>query len=313
MAGAGFAGGVVVALLAAPAAPLLAFLVAGMLVAGGGALYPRIRRELVADAERRREVRARAEQQHNWASRGDMRGVYGPEGAELMRTVAPPPARPAIVPPGDSLEVAGVVATPAELTEMLRRKLPCWRYAAFASVLVQRQAAVAERVRDARMGFATPSGDALHTGSQAAVYFGERLAELCRLVEAVDDFMLSTAFQAVFGDREESADADGIVHAANRLMDFHERLLVVTERCRGVTVPWSVAELQRDVGLFTVIPIEGFNTFVDTFVDRVAEMADVARYATGDVQLDPVELHAKADDELMARIFSRLEQVMREG
>ena len=40
--------------------------------------------------------------------------------------------------------------------------------------------------------------------------------------------MLSPAFQGVFGDREENADADGIVHAAERLMDYHDQMLALT-------------------------------------------------------------------------------------
>lgn len=32
-------------------------------------------------------VAARADQQHDWVLRGDDRGIYGPEGAALMRTI----------------------------------------------------------------------------------------------------------------------------------------------------------------------------------------------------------------------------------
>ena len=33
------------------------------------------------------EVCARADQQHRWVMRGDDRGIYGPEGAKLMRAI----------------------------------------------------------------------------------------------------------------------------------------------------------------------------------------------------------------------------------
>ena len=55
---------------------------------------------IVEENRRRREVRAhrcaeiaaRADQQHSWVMQGDERGVYGPEGAALMRTLrARPP------------------------------------------------------------------------------------------------------------------------------------------------------------------------------------------------------------------------------
>ncbi len=257
-------------------------------------------------------LRARADQQNSWASRGDMRGVYGAEGAALMRTLSP--ATP-ITPPGDSIEVGTVVHTEAELEAMLEKKPPCWRYAVFVSVAVQRRDAAAARVRDTRMGFSRPSGEVLRTDFETGLFFTERLADLSGLIGQIDDFMLSPAFQQAFGDPhdENSADADGIVHAAGRLMDYHESLLALAEKSRGVRVPYSCNDLQRDFGLLTALPIEGFNTFLDDFTDRISEMGDVARYATGDVQLDNVELGVTCDDVLLSRISDKLQQLARSG
>ncbi len=42
-----------------------------------------------AYARYREGVAARADQQHNWVLRGDDRGIYGPEGAELMHYLYP--------------------------------------------------------------------------------------------------------------------------------------------------------------------------------------------------------------------------------
>ena len=286
-------------------------LAAGMFF-GGWALSSRMREDAAQQQERDSELRSRADQQHSWAARGDMRGVYGTEGAELMRAVAP---KPTILPPGDTIEVGTVVRTAGELAAMLEKKPPCWRYAAFVSVLVQRRAAVAGRVRDVRMGFARPSGEALRTEFEAGLFFTDRLSDLSELIGQVDGFMLSPAFQQVFGDPhdENSADADGIVHAANRLMDYHDSLLTLSERSRGVRVPHACSDLQRDFGLLTVLPIDGFSTFIEDFTERVAEMGDVARYATGDVQLDAVELGVKSDGELLSRISERLQQLAHAG
>jgi nitrate/nitrite transporter NarK len=41
------------------------------------------------EAAHRAAVAARADQQHNWVLRGDDRGIYGPEGAELMHYLYP--------------------------------------------------------------------------------------------------------------------------------------------------------------------------------------------------------------------------------
>jgi len=284
----------------------------------GRAVFQRLRTDPAVEEKRRQQIRERADEQHRWASRGDARGVYGADGAELMREVFPAPTlpRPPMPRPApEDIEVAEVVYTRAELHAMLTTKPQCWRYAAFVSVLVQRRAAVAARLRDARLGFAEPSGETASTGYVVAHFFADRMSELSEIVEQVDDFMLSPAFGEVFGDPHDgdSADADGVVHTANRLMDYHDRLLRLSERCRGVTVPHSYGELQRDAGQLMVIPLEGYTTFIDDFIGRVTEMHDVARYAPGDVQLDPVMLSITDDDELISRVGRQISRVAREG
>ncbi|MGI9162221.1 MAG: hypothetical protein ACR2JI_04755 [Mycobacterium sp.] len=291
---------------------LLSIVLTGGIFLWGRAAAVRSQQALTDQRERDREVSSRADQQHSWASRGDVRGVYGTEGAELMRAITP---KPAIIPPGDAIEVAAVVHTTAELDAMLTKRPPCWRYASFVSVAVQRRDAVAARVRDARMGFARPNGEALSTEFETGLFFTERLSELYELIGDIDGFMLSPAFREVFGDPhdENSADAGGVVHAANRLMDYHDCLLDLAERSRGVRVPYGCGDLQRDFGALTVLPIDGFGTFIEDFTERVAEMGDVARYATGDVQLDNVELGVSCDDELLGRISTQLQQLARAG
>ncbi|WP_210083996.1 hypothetical protein [Mycobacterium sp. OAE908] len=57
-------------------------------------LFYVIRAVVRADARRRaimarqmNELAARADQQHNWVLQGDDRGVYGPQGADLMHYI----------------------------------------------------------------------------------------------------------------------------------------------------------------------------------------------------------------------------------
>jgi hypothetical protein len=283
----------------------------------GRAVFQRFRTDPAVEEKQQQEIRERADEQHRWASRGDARGVYGAAGAELMQEVLPAPSLPTVSvprPPPEEIPVAEVVDTRAELDAMIAEKPQCWRYAAFVSVLVQRRAAVGARLRDARLGFAEPSGETASTGYVVARFFADRMGELSDIVEQVDDFMLSPAFGEVFGDPHDgdSADADGIIHTANRLMDYHDRLLALSERCRGVTVPHSYAELQRDTGLLTVMPLQGYTTFIDDFVGRVSQMHDVARYAPGDVQLDPVILSITDDDELISRVGRQISQAARQ-
>jgi hypothetical protein len=47
------------------------------------------RKRAELNAAHRAAVAARADQQHNWVLRGDDRGIYGVEGAELMHYIYP--------------------------------------------------------------------------------------------------------------------------------------------------------------------------------------------------------------------------------
>jgi hypothetical protein len=135
--------------------------------------------------------------------------------------------------------------------------------------------------------------------------------ELLVLVTQVESFILTPAFVGVSGDpgNESSADADGIVHTANRLMDYHERFLGLAERCRGLAAPSHYEGVLRDLAQLTDVPLAAYRTFVNDFVDRVGEMPEMLHYARGTVELDPVVLHMDVDDELLTRITKQLSEI----
>jgi hypothetical protein len=124
------------------------------------------------------------------------------------------------------------------------------------------------------------------------------MEDLNQLATQVEAFMLAPAFMAVFGSRcdASTADADGIVHVANRLMDYHERFLELAERCRDFAAPSQYTDLMRYVRELMGMPLDAYNTFIDDFVDRIAEMPELIRHARGTVEADPVVLHMHVDD-----------------
>ncbi len=83
-------------------------------------------------------VRARADQQHRWILEGDSRGIYGEEGADLMRDFTEPPRQPL----GETATVAQVAYNDADLTAMLSEQPPLWPATSFVSVMIQRRGAV---------------------------------------------------------------------------------------------------------------------------------------------------------------------------
>src|SRR6478752_5979111 len=82
------------------------------------------------------EIAQRADEQNRWAQRGDPRGVYGVEGAELMGRVDPAPDIGAeLGRPADFPRTAAVAYTAADLDTLLagscragggRRSRRCW-------------------------------------------------------------------------------------------------------------------------------------------------------------------------------------------
>ncbi len=191
---------------------------------------------------------------------------------------------------------------------MLAEKPPGWRWAAFASVLVQRREAVRPRLRDCELGYTTSSGARAHSGVEVARFVTDCMNELGQLVNQVEAFMLAPAFMGVFGERgdESTADADGIVHTANRLMDYHDRFLNVAERCRDFAAPSQYAGLMHDSVQLTNIPLDGYRTFIDDFVETINEMPELVRHGLGTVEADPICLHMAVDDQLIRRITKQV-------
>lgn len=257
-----------------------------------------------AAAREAEEIAYRADRQNRMAERGDARGVYGVAGAELMRDLVPaPPTMPTDV-PADDVAIAALANTAGELTTLLADRPPGWRWAAFASVLVQRRAAVRSRVRDVRLGYATPTGGYARSGLEVAQFVAARMDELVKLVAQTEAFMLTPAFMEVFGQHgdESTADAEGIVQVANRLMDYHQRFLTLAERCRDFDAPSQYSGLMRDCGQLMNIPLDGYDTFVDDFTDFIARMPEMMRYARGTIEADAISLHMSIDDQLLKRI-----------
>src|SRR5271170_6574896 len=288
-------------------------------LAGLGGLYFAIRARAIrgrkhpkVSSEVSAELSRRADQQNRWALRGDTRGVYGAKGAELMRGISPEPNIDAELDKATAYpQTAVIVSTPEDLATLLAEKLPCWRWAAFVSVLVQRRAELESRLHDNQLGYAAPSGERAPGGAEVGRFVVDRMDELLTLVGQVESFMLTPAFVGVFGGPgdEGSADADGILHAANRVMDYHERFLGLAERCRGLAAPSCYARLLRDVAHLMDAPLAGYRKLINEFAERVGEMPEMLNYASGTIELDPVLLHMEADDGVLERISKQLNQI----
>lgn len=245
-------------------------------------------------------VRARAEQQHRWAAEGDIRGIYGEEGAELMRPLIEPTREPL----GASAKVAQIAHTGAELTALLIDRPHLWPATAFVSVMTQRREEVIARLRDVQLGFADPNG--IDIGEAAKYMLAIKLQSLVKILEQISDLIKTPAFQSMFGESDDEADADVIVLAANRLMDYHDEIIGLAEDSRRMNVPMETYRLQSLVGKSLVSLLQAFDDFRDGIVARLAKLEDALRYGTFRVEDEPVIFSFKTDPELSQELQRQL-------
>ncbi len=208
---------------------------------------------------------------------------------------------------------AHVVRMPEELDASLAEKLPCWRWAAFASVLVQRRDAVMPRLRCPRLGHGDLGGERLPGGPEVARYLGDRVDELLTLVAQVNEFTLRTVFEEVYADPgdKSSPEADDLMRIANRLMNYHGRFLAIAEQCWAFDVPDDYGDLMSDVSQLVDAPLAAYDQFIDDFVASVEKMPEMLYYAHAVLELNPVVLHIDVGAKLLRRIRKQLNRIGR--
>lgn len=255
-------------------------------------------------AERREEeLRLRADRQRRWTLLGDSRAVYGEDGEAPTRAVSRPPAH-------DDRPIATMAATPNELKALKRDKPQAWEHALFASVLMQRTSAVLPRLRDSELGF-TASGSVHVSGSSLASRLTGLLDQMLATTQQLAAFVNSPAFMATFGPASGEGDAEAIEHIANRLMDYQDRLLDLSEQCRELSAPSAYTDVITDCARLLDAPLRGFREFTAEYVAIIEALPRVLEHATGAIHLGGLALDLDVDDHLLSRTEKRLQAISR--
>ena len=109
------------------------------------------------------------------------------------------------------------------------------------------------------------------------------------------------------GGDEASADADAIVHVANRLMGYHEALLVEAETCVQTPVESDVYVFVQDTNALVLIPLVAFDELISTLCARIGQAQELLPYAYGStIQLDDVTISPVVPDGLLDRITAQI-------
>ena len=264
------------------------------------------RRELAERQEA--ELQRRADRRHRWMLAGDPRAIYGEKGADAMRKVAPPPA----LPDGDDGEelepIATLATTPAELVALERDKPQAWQWALFTSILVQRTAPLLPRLRDSELGFTPADTTRVHSGRELAGTLLGLIDEMRSTIKQVHGFMASPAFMGALADPADGTppDAEAVTHVAHRVMDYQERLLELSERCRRLSASSQYTEILADCARLLDAPLQGYREFIADMVDVVEALPKVLQHATDDVNMGSVVLDIDLDSHLAPGLFKRL-------
>lgn len=205
------------------------------------------------------------------------------------------------------IPIAHIVATRWEMQRLLVDRPACWQWAAFVSVAYQRMAAINAR----REATADEPRTFLTSDREVALFVRMHLRDCDELIRDCDRFMRAPEFMGVFGsaDGEDTADAEGILRVAHRLMDFYACQLELAEECRDCLVPDEHDELLRDCLELLLGPVRDFGAFMKGVLARFDEMQRRAFAGDEIIVLRPVLLRTTTDEALMWSILDRLNEI----
>lgn len=272
--------------------PLLALVAIGVLIGVGRIVYVR-------------QVKAKA-LQTPWPWPADLRSAA----EALARPIDPTPKR--LLPPHENAsQVAQVATTDDALARLIADKPAAWPWAVFTSVLLLRRRGVQARLRTFASGYQPRPGTPLN-GPDYTRTVGVAMRTLAEVAEQLEQFVTSPAFKGAFGEvgggaDESSADADAIVHVANRLMDYHQTLLTEAETCVQSPVESELYVFVQDTSALVLVPLVGFDEFIETLCDRIGQAQELLPYAGGStIQLDDVTVSFTVPDGLTERIGAQI-------
>jgi hypothetical protein len=210
-----------------------------------------------------------------------------------------------------AISVAVIVPTPELLERMLEEKPACWTWAAFASTVFQRWAAVEQRKVDQVLGSPVTPTHKLGTGSDVAQFVIGHMRDVDGIVAQVSAFLSGPAFREAFGapDDEDSADAEGIIRAAHHLGDCYERLLELAEECRRCSVSAQYAELLHDCVRFVNQHLQDFGGFVNDILENLEDLQKRVMLGERLVHCQRPALHTNTDDRLIWSILDRVRTI----
>lgn len=201
-----------------------------------------------------------------------------------------------------------VQMTQEGLLSLLQEQPHSWRWAVFASVLAQRREAMKAPMRDHRLGFAHPTGERVETFTELQKLAADTMHDVDQIAHQINGFIQTDAFNSVFGtiDEESTADPEGIVHVATRLMDFYDRFLQLAQRARGAAAPSKFVNVLDTCARLVDEPLAGLEDFIEDYLAVVEALPAKLKAAEGQNFVEPVEIRIHLDSEMLEELVRQL-------
>lgn len=208
----------------------------------------------------------------------------------------------------DAVSVAAVVPTPELLMQMVRQKPACWAWAAFASALFQRWAALETRKVHQVLGGPVSAVGRIDRAPDIARFVAEQMRGVDDIVAEVNAFLAGPTFAAAFGDPADSraGDADGILGAAEYLGDCYERMLETAERCRSYSVAGPHAALLADCARFANQHLQDFGGLINDVLAHLEQLQNRVMLSQKPKPNPGLRLRATTDAALIWSILDRV-------
>jgi TIR domain len=210
----------------------------------------------------------------------------------------------------DEPKFAKMQMTQGGLVALLQERPHSWQWAAFASVLVQRRKAMETAMRDHRLGFAPSTGQRIDNFEALKTLVSNTVYDIEQVGAQINGFLLTDAFTSVFDSLgDETADADGIVHAATRLMDYYDRYLQLAQHVRGAAAPSKYRSVLDTCARFADEPLSGMEDFIRDYIAVVEALPERLIAAKGEDIQQPVQVRIHVDDELLEELLRQLKDI----
>lgn len=201
-----------------------------------------------------------------------------------------------------------VPRTSDERRKLLAQRPFAWEYLLYASVLLERRAAIEDKWRDNEIRYARKTGTVMDDAT-AIRYLSAATQQVGLIASGITRVFDSDAQVAAFGDPESPADPERIEHLAVRLIGVYEEFLDWARDLRSISVSGELQEVFELAARIADRPARRIREFVDSLV--VSVEAVPGQMQDDEVREIRMTVTLDADPDVISAYRKKLKRVKR--